>query len=109
LQKGPGQASIGGYFGRAPLINLGAEIVDFVDTMAIIEALDLVVTVDTVVAHLAGAMGKAVWIILPYAPDWRWMLDRNDSPWYPRARLFRQSRAGDWRGVLRQVAQALTD
>ncbi|HEY6258735.1 MAG TPA: tetratricopeptide repeat-containing glycosyltransferase family protein [Xanthobacteraceae bacterium] len=107
LQKGAGAVAIGSYFGRAPLVNLGAEIVDFVDTMAIVEGLDLVVTVDTAVAHLAGAMGKPVWIMLPFAPDWRWLLDRGDSPWYPTARLFRQSRAGDWGGVARQVAEAL--
>jgi Tfp pilus assembly protein PilF len=107
LQKGPGRAEIAGYFDRAPLLNLGAAIVDFVDTMAIIEGLDLVVTVDTSVAHLAGAMGRPVWILLPYVPDWRWLLDRNDSPWYPTARLFRQSHPGDWGDVARQVAEAL--
>jgi len=106
LQKGPGRAAIATYFDRAPLLNLGAEIADFDDTMAIIDALDLVVTVDTSVAHLAGAMGKPVWILLPYAPDWRWLLGRNDSPWYPSARLFRQSRPGDWGGVARRVAEA---
>lgn len=107
LQKGRGQAAIGSYFGRAPLLNIGAEIADFIDTMAVIEALDIVVTVDTAVAHLAGAMGKPVWIMLPYAPDWRWLLGRHDSPWYPTARLFRQSRAGDWSGVTSRIAEAL--
>jgi tetratricopeptide (TPR) repeat protein len=107
LQKGPGRAAIATYFDRAPLVNLGAEISDFDDTMAVVEALDLVVTVDTSVAHLAGAMGKPVWILLPYAPDWRWLLDRSDSPWYPTARLFRQSRSGDWGDVARQIAEAL--
>jgi Tfp pilus assembly protein PilF len=109
LQKGPGQGAVGDYFGRAPLLNLGAEIADFGDTMAIIETLDLVVTVDTAVAHLAGAMAKPVWILLPYAPDWRWLLDRSDSPWYPTARLFRQSSPGDWRSVVHQVAVALSE
>jgi Tfp pilus assembly protein PilF len=108
LQKGPGRAAIATYFDHAPLLNLGAEIADFDDTMAIIEALDLVVTVDTSVAHLAGAMGKPVWILLPYAPDWRWLLGRSDSPWYPSARLFRQSRPRDWGGVAHQVAHALS-
>ncbi len=108
LQKGPGRAAIATYFDRAPLLNLGAEIADFVDTAAIIETLDLVVTVDTSVAHLAGAMGKPVWILLPYAPDWRWLLDRRDSPWYPTARLFRQPRPGDWGSVAHQIAEALS-
>jgi tetratricopeptide (TPR) repeat protein len=107
LQKGPGTAAIADYFGRAPLLNLGTEINDFLDTMSIIETLDIVVTVDTSVAHLAGAMGKPVWVLLPYAPDWRWLLEREDSPWYPTARLFRQARPGDWAGVLRRVAEAL--
>jgi len=95
-------------FDRAPLLNVAAEIEDFVDTMAVVAALDLVVTVDTSVAHLAGAMGRPVWILLPYAPDWRWLLDRSDSPWYPSARLFRQWSPGDWDGLARQVAQALS-
>jgi len=107
LQKGSAQSAIGGYFCRAPLLNLGAAIADFVDTMAIIETLDLVITVDTAVAHLAGAMGRPVWILLPYAPDWRWLLDRSDSPWYPTARLFRQSRPGDWGDVVRRICEAL--
>jgi Tfp pilus assembly protein PilF len=108
LQKGARQADIGGYFGQMPLLNLGAEIADFGDTMAVIEGLDLIITVDTAVAHLAGAMGRPVWVVLPFAPDWRWLLDRSDSPWYPNMRLFRQSRAGDWSSVMRQVAEALT-
>ena len=65
--------------------------------------MDLVVTVDTVIAHLAGAMGKPAFIMLPYAPDWRWLADRADSPWYPSARLFRQARRADWDGVVAAV------
>lgn len=80
---------------------------NFADTAALIEHLDLVVTVDTSVAHLAGAMGKAVWVLLPFSPDWRWLLDRDDSPWYPTARLFRQPRVGDWAAVVDEVAAAL--
>jgi hypothetical protein len=66
-----------------------------------------VVTVDTSLAHLAAAMGKPVWILLAYAPDWRWLLGRDTSPWYPTARLFRQTRPGDWAGVMQQVSEAL--
>jgi tetratricopeptide (TPR) repeat protein len=80
---------------------------DYAETAALIENLDLVVTVDTSVAHLAGALGKAVWILLPHAPDWRWLLGRTDSPWYRSVRLFRQPVAGDWTTVLHQVMQAL--
>ncbi|HEV7778959.1 MAG TPA: tetratricopeptide repeat-containing glycosyltransferase family protein [Luteibacter sp.] len=101
-------AQIGGYFGRAPLINLGAEIADFNDTMAIIDGLDMVVTVDTSVAHLAGAMGKPVSVLLPYAPDWRWMLDRGDSPWYPTMTLFRQQAPGHWPSALEELVRTLT-
>jgi hypothetical protein len=101
-------AQIGSYFGRAPLINLGAEIVDFNDTMAIIDGLDMVVTVDTSVAHLAGAMGKPVSVLLAYAPDWRWMLERVDSPWYPGMTLFRQQTPGDWPSALEKLVRTLT-
>jgi len=82
---------------------------DYADTAALIALLDLVVTIDTSVAHLAGALGKPVWIMLPHSADWRWLLGRNDSPWYPTARLFRQQRAGDWGCVVAEVAQALRD
>jgi tetratricopeptide (TPR) repeat protein len=107
LQKGPAQVEIGGYWGRAPLLNLGPEIHDFGDTMAIVECLEHVVTVDTAVAHLAGAMGKPVSIMLPYAPDWRWLMERTDSPWYPGARLFRQRADRGWEPVVAAVVAAL--
>lgn len=80
---------------------------DFADTAAIIETLDLVIAVDTAVAHLTGALAKPLWPLLPFCPDWRWLLDRADSPWYPGARLFRQPRIGDWDSVIGRVAEAL--
>jgi tetratricopeptide (TPR) repeat protein len=82
---------------------------DFSDTAAVIDLLDLVVAVDTSVAHLAGAMGKPVWILLPYNSDWRWLCDREDSPWYPTARLFRQEFGESWEKVIGRVQQALCD
>jgi ADP-heptose:LPS heptosyltransferase len=83
------------------------DIHDFSDTAALIENLDLVISVDTAVAHLAGALGKTVWTLLPYVPDWRWMLQREDSPWYPSMRLFRQPSIGDWESVINRVASEL--
>jgi tetratricopeptide (TPR) repeat protein len=93
---------------QGKVIDLGADLKDFSDTAAIVSQLDMVVTVDTAVAHLAGAMAKPVWILLPYVPDFRWLLDRNDSPWYPSARLFRQSKASDWDEVIWRVTRELT-
>jgi tetratricopeptide (TPR) repeat protein len=80
----------------------------FLDTAAVMMNLDLVVSIDTGVAHLAGALGRPVWIALKHHPDWRWMLDRTDSPWYPTARLFRQKQAGDWAPVIEEIAAELT-
>ena len=85
----------------------GDDLGDFSDTAALLDLMDLVITVDTSVAHLAGAMGKPVWILLPYNPHWRWLLDRDDSPWYPSARLFRQQQIGNWAGVIDQVKNEL--
>lgn len=82
-------------------------IADFADTAAIVAQLDLVISVDTAQAHLAGALGAATWVLLPFAPDWRWMLEREDSPWYPTARLFRQKQPGDWPEVIGRVAAEL--
>jgi hypothetical protein len=103
LQKGSGPA--------APvelnLLDFTADLTDFTQTAALIANLDLVITVDTAIAHLAGAMAKPVWIMLPAVPDWRWLLSRDDSPWYPTAKLFRQSTPGDWTSVIRRVGEEL--
>jgi|SRR5579883_1620313 len=89
------------------VVDLAPELHDFADTAAAIDQLDLVITVDTAVAHLAGALGRPVWVMLPYLADWRWLADRDDSPWYPTMRLFRQPKWGDWRSVSLTVASAL--
>lgn len=89
------------------LPNLTRWMTDFAQTAALVANLDLVVAVDTAVAHLAGALGKPVWVLLPYAPDWRWIPGHSDSPWYRSMRLFRQTRAGEWGGVLSEVTDAL--
>jgi hypothetical protein len=86
---------------------LGAHIQDFSDTAALCDLVDLVISVDTSVAHLACALGKPTWILLPYAPDWRWMLDRADSPWYPSARLYRQGNDRSWTPVLARMGSDL--
>jgi len=92
---------------RLPILRLDDALTDFADTAAAIGELDLVIVVDTAVAHLAGALGKPLWLLLSHIQDWRWMHERSDSPWYPSARLFRQSQIGDWDGVISAVAQEL--
>jgi len=106
LQKGIAaeQIEVEGLPQGMRMTNLGQEFEDFTDTAAVVENLDLVVSIDTSVAHLAGAMGKPVWLMLPYAADWRWFLNRDDSPWYPTMRLFRQPKARDWKSVGQQIA-----
>ncbi|MFM0290103.1 tetratricopeptide repeat protein [Paraburkholderia megapolitana] len=91
------------------VLSFGDALADFADTAALVEALDLVVSVDTSVVHLAGAVGRPVWVLLPRAPDWRWLLEREDSPWYPTARLFRQTRPGDWPDVVVRIREALIE
>ena len=91
------------------LIEHQGELGDFTDTAALVDALDLVISIDSSPAHLAGALGKPVWILLPQVPDFRWLLDRDDSPWYPGARLFRQQRKGDWEPVVKAVIEALEE
>ncbi len=107
LQKGPEESRIRQQ--NLPIQDLAPHLQDLADTAAMIAQLDLVITVDTSVAHLAGALGKSVWVALSYAPDWRWLLNRSDSPWYPTMRLFRQEERGDWQGVFDAVAQSLTE
>jgi tetratricopeptide (TPR) repeat protein len=92
---------------EARVVSFGDELKDFSDTAALLDVMDLVITVDTSVAHLAGAMGKQVWIMLPYNADWRWLRHRSDSPWYPSARLFRQPGIGDWADVVVRVKSEL--
>ena len=91
----------------ADMVHWGDRFEDFSDTAAAISNLDLLITVDTAAAHLAGAMGHPVWLLLPYVPDWRWFTDRTDSPWYPSMRLFRQKAPGDWTSVFDEVGKAL--
>ena len=93
---------------RAPrLAHVGDDLDDFDDTAAVVSLVDLVISVDTSVVHLSAALGRPTWILLPFWPDWRWLLDRADSPWYPTARLFRQSTPGDWDGVVARVTEEL--
>jgi len=95
------------FLAAAKMIHLGDDLGDFADTAAICSLMDLVISVDTALAHLAGALGIPVWLLLPNVPDWRWMLDRSDSPWYPTMTLMRQRQRGDWDETLRQVRSAL--
>ena len=109
LQKGPGVEQIASFTRRDSLIELGDFDRDkpFLDTAAAMFSLDLVVTADTAIGHLAGAIGRPVWIALTVAPDWRWLLDRKDSPWYPSVRLFRQPTLGNWTAVFKEIAEAI--
>ena len=107
LQKGTPAAQARTPPAGMKLLDWTTELDDFTDTAALIEALDLVVTVDTSVAHLAGALGRPVWILNRYDQCWRWLRDRTDSPWYPTARLFHQETPGDWTGAIDEVTAAL--
>jgi hypothetical protein len=119
LQKGYGVDQLDGLLSELPIETLG-EAFDagpdaFVDTAAVMAGLDLIITSDTSIAHLAGALGRPVWVALQHVPDWRWMLARPDHPgddpqgcpWYPTMRLFRQATRGDWDGVFAEIAAAL--
>jgi len=101
----PGDAAV--LAQRPDLVHVGQRLSTFADTAAILESLDLVISVDTSVVHLAGAMAKPVWALIPLVPDWRWMLGRRDSPWYPTLRLYRQPHRGDWDSVIAEVREHL--
>ncbi len=110
LQKGPGADQLVGLSPDVAVRALGPDYDngDFFDTAAVVAGLDLVISADTSVAHLAGALGRPVWVALPAAPDWRWLIDREDSPWYPTMRLFRQAKPRDWDGVFVRIAEELS-
>jgi tetratricopeptide (TPR) repeat protein len=107
LQKGPAVSQISENGLQDLIENLDPELRDFTDTAAILANLDLLISIDTSVAHLAGAMARPVWLLLPFIPDWRWLLQREDSPWYPTMRLFRQQQSGDWGSVFRRLEHEL--
>jgi hypothetical protein len=113
LQSGFGSEQLAKWNGAKPVVSLGNEVDKtsgaFMDTAAIMLQLDLVITSDTSIAHLAGALGVPTWLALNYVPDWRWLLQREDSPWYPSVRLFRQETLGDWAGVFRKIRTELLD
>ncbi len=113
LQNGFGSEQLASWNGAKPILSLGSEVDKtsgaFMDTAALMRQLDLVITSDTSIVHLAGALGVPTWLVLNYVPDWRWLLHREDSPWYPSVRLFRQSVLGDWGGVFRKLHSALLE
>jgi tetratricopeptide (TPR) repeat protein len=103
LQKEPRPADASTLRASAEILDFAAQLSDFADTAALCECLDLVISVDTSVAHLSAALGLETWILLPFCPDWRWLVNRNDSPWYPTATLYRQARVADWESVLMRL------
>ncbi len=107
IQWGPRSAELKPHQGRDNVFNLSEKLTDFGETAAIIDQVDLVISIDSAVTHLAGALGKPVWTILPFGGEWRWLFRREDSPWYPNMRLFRQRILGDWRPVFLRIAAAL--
>jgi Flp pilus assembly protein TadD len=107
LQKNPRAHDIETLRERTEIVDFAADLTDFAETAALVSCLDLVITVDTSVAHLAGALGRPTWIFIPYVPDWRWLLDREDSPWYPTVRLFRQSASREYESVVERVRAEL--
>jgi hypothetical protein len=109
LQKGPAAAQCKSWAAAGKLVDLDPEIETFEDSAAILSAVDLLVSVDTSMVHLAGALGRPAWVMLPFAPDWRWLLQRPDTPWYPSLRLFRQPAPRDWASLVAEVALALAE
>jgi hypothetical protein len=109
LQVGPTAAEATERPGGLSLVDLSSDLRDFADLAAVITNLDLVISIDTSVAHLAGALAKPVWTLIPYVPDFRWMLEREDSPWYPTMRLFRQTNRTDWNEPLARMTAALRE
>ncbi len=107
LQKGSASAQAKDWPGPAPLLNLDSEITGFEDSAAILQNVEKLISVDTSMLHLAGALGRPAWAMLPYAPDWRWLLGREDTPWYPTVRLFRQSAPCDWASVIARITAAM--
>jgi hypothetical protein len=111
LQKGAGSEQLAHRTATFPVVDLELKPAElhapFVDTAAILRCLDVVVTSDTSLAHLAGALGVETWLAVPHVPEWRWLLDRDDTPWYPTVRLVRQSQVGQWGGVFVRIAAAL--
>lgn len=107
LQLGNGAEEAKTSPARMKLVDLTEQIYDFADTAALIGQLDLVISIDTAVAHLAGALGRPTYLLLPYAPDWRWLLERSNSPWYPSMRIFQQKQPGDWGGIISRIRTVL--
>ena len=107
IQRDVRSADVAGLTAERRVTHLGGELENFTDTAAVIALSDLVICADTAVAHLAGAMGRPLWVLIPFQPDWRWTLDGEMSPWYPTARLFRQASLGDWDSVIARVAAEL--
>ncbi|MGF6571149.1 ADP-heptose:LPS heptosyltransferase [Paraburkholderia sp. GAS333] len=107
IQKGPAESQAASAPEGMSLLSLSDGIRDFEDTAAILSLVDLLISVDSSPVHLAGAMGVPAWVMLPFVPDWRWLMGRTDTPWYPATRLFRQPKRGDWEGVMASMREEL--
>jgi ADP-heptose:LPS heptosyltransferase len=107
LQKDVREADKAALDSSPLIVSFDDDLQDFSDTAALCECMDVVISVDTSVAHLSAALGKETWILLPFIPDWRWLLDRDDSPWYPTAKLYRQKAVGDWNEVFARITTDL--